>query len=349
MLSYKIIRIIFNMLERIPKSPPKIDPLANDLKRPLWSVMIPSYNSITYLRDTIKSVLEQAPSTEEMQFEVIDDCSTDGDVEAVVKEVGMGRVGFFRHPENIGHYRNFEFCINRAKGKLIHILHGDDIVKPGFYQEIASLFEDYPNIGAAFTHCIYFDENGVSLWGTPHVQDKPGIVNDFLFKLAERLLVQPPSIVVKRSVYEHLGTFYGELYGEDWLMWVRIAANYEVAYSPKPLANYRTHSNGNITTSTLISGQNIKGMNALIDAMQEYLPKEKRRSLKNKAKRNFASYVTNIVVGQLYNDIQNPKAAFLQTWRIFKFYPSKDTFSCLLKTSIKLMIGYKGKAKYIPT
>src|SRR5690554_3096732 len=260
------------MLERIPSSPPKIEPLASDVKRPLWSVMIPSYNSMTYLRDTINSVLAQAPSPEEMQFEVIDDVSTDGDVEALVKELGKGRIGFYRQPQNIGHYRNFEFCINRAKGKLIHILHGDDIVKPGFYEEIGTLFKEHPNIGAAFTHCMYFDENNNPVAPMPHVLDKPGIVDDFSLKLAEELLVQPPSIVVKRSVYEHLGTFYGELYGEDWLMWLRIAANYDVAYSPKSLANYRYHTNGNLTGNTFLSGQNIKGMSALVNAMQEFLP-----------------------------------------------------------------------------
>jgi glycosyltransferase involved in cell wall biosynthesis len=57
--------------------------------------MIPSYNSIAYLRDTLKSVLIQIPSNEEMEIEVIDDCSSDGDVEALVKELGKGRVGFF--------------------------------------------------------------------------------------------------------------------------------------------------------------------------------------------------------------------------------------------------------------
>ena len=328
------------MLERIPKSPPKIAPLADDANRPLWSVMIPSYNSINYLRDTINSVLAQAPPVEEMQFEVIDDCSTDGDVEALVKEIGKGRVSFFRQPQNIGHYRNFEFCINRAKGKFVHILHGDDIVKPGFYQEITSLFEEYPNAGAALTHCIYFDENSVPSWGTPQLLDKPGIIDNFLLKLAKEQLVQTPSIVVKRSVYEDLGTFYGELYVEDWLMWLRIAANYEVAYSPKSLANYRVHTN-NITGSTFISGQNIKGTRFFIDTIQEYLPKEERRSLKNEAKRQFASYVTTSVANRLYHDMNNPKAAWQQAWGVFKFYPSLDTFYCLLKISGKVVLCYK--------
>lgn len=327
------------MPERIPKLPPQIQSLANDVKRPLWSVMIPSYNSIDYLRDTIKSVLIQAPPVDEMQIEVIDDCSTDGDVEALVKELGKGRIGFFRHSQNIGHYRNFEFCINRAKGKLVHVLHSDDTIAPDFYQEITGLFKKYPNIGAAFTHCVYFDENSNFVASMPRVQDRPGVVNKLLIRLATEILFQPSSVVVKRSVYERMGTIYGEHYGEDWLMGIRIAARYEVAYSPKSLTNYRIRSN-NLTSHAFATGQNIKGMNSLINAMQEYLPKERRRTLKKKAKRNFSVYATTTVVDQLYYKENNPQAAFMQAWGVFKFYPSIDTFYCFLKTSVKILIRY---------
>lgn len=329
------------MLERIPKSPPKIEPLANDVNRPLWSVMIPSYNCINYLRDTINSVLEQAPSAEDMQIEVIDDYSTDGNVEALVNEVGKNRVKFYRQSRNVGHLHNFETCINRAKGRLVHILHGDDAVKPGFYQEINELFNEYPNIGAAFTNSTNFDENSIPRWDFPVILDKRGIIHNWLSKLAEKQLVQTPSIVVKRNVYEHLGGFYGVKYCEDWLMWLRIAAHYNVAYSPKPLANYRVHTNNN-SGSCFITGQNIIDTNTVIDNIQEYIPKNERNSLKNKAKRHYASYVTTTIVNQLYHDENNPKAALSQARKVFRFYPSIDTFYCLLKISTKVLIDYKG-------
>ena len=326
------------MLKRYPNTPPKIEQLKNVEGRTRWSIMIPSYNSIKYLRDTLNSVLIQALSVEEMQIEVIDDCSTDGDVEKLVNEVGKGRISFYRHPKNIGHYRNFEFCINRAKGELIHVLHGDDVVLPGFYQEIDSLFNNHPNVGAAFTHCMYFDENSVVTWGTPKVADKAGIVEDFLIKSAETFLLQPTSAVVKRSVYEHLGTIYGAHYGEDWLMCMRIAAHYEVAYSPKSLANYRAYTNGNLTGAAFLSGQNIRGMRETIDAIQPLLPLSQRKILKKKAKRYYATYVTNTVVQQFYHEKNNPRVALMQSWGIFNFYPNLDTFYCWLKTSAKVLV-----------
>jgi hypothetical protein len=33
----------------------------------------------------------------------------------------------------VGHIKNFETCLQRAQGSLVHLLHGDDYVLDGFY------------------------------------------------------------------------------------------------------------------------------------------------------------------------------------------------------------------------
>jgi hypothetical protein len=54
----------------------------------------------------------------------------DNNIEELVKKVGKGRVSYFRQKkQNVGSLRNFETCINRSRGKYIHLLHGDDRVK----------------------------------------------------------------------------------------------------------------------------------------------------------------------------------------------------------------------------
>src|SRR5215211_1793383 len=105
-----------------------IPPLEQSVERPLWSVMIPTYECAGYLRQTLRSVLAQDPGPEVMQIEVVDDASTD-DPAAVVAELGGGRVDFFRQPRNVGHVENFNTCLRRAQGRLVHLLHGDDAVR----------------------------------------------------------------------------------------------------------------------------------------------------------------------------------------------------------------------------
>src|SRR5699024_2853393 len=104
---------------RIPLCPPPILPIRERAeKTPLWSVMIPVYNCSEYLQEAMGSVLIQALAPEKMQIEVCDDASTDADVEKWVGEIGEGRVIYYRQTENVGSLRNFETCLNRAKGNL---------------------------------------------------------------------------------------------------------------------------------------------------------------------------------------------------------------------------------------
>ncbi|HEX4850834.1 MAG TPA: glycosyltransferase, partial [Puia sp.] len=223
------------MNDRIPDTPPIIAPVPENVNRPQWSVMIPSYNCSNYLEDAIKSVVVQDKGPEKMQIEVVDDASTDANIEELVKRVGQGRVSFYRQEKNRGSLRNFETCINRSRGNWLHILHGDDMVKPGFYDEIESLFRQFPEAGAAFTGFTHIDSCNNFLYDNNPIQDEPGIIKDWLFEIARSQKVQPPAIVVKRYVYEQLGGFFGVHYGEDWEMWVRIAAHFPVAHSPRQL------------------------------------------------------------------------------------------------------------------
>ena len=277
-----------NLSSRIPAKPPKILPVENSSKRPLWSVMIPAYNCIDYLQKCIESVLVQDEGPEEMQIEVVDDLSTDGDVEELVRRIGIGRVSYYKQSENKGSLRNFETCINRSKGYYIHLLHGDDWVKPGFYKEIESLFKQSPKAGSAITnHYTYFDLDIGPQKSLP-IQYVEGLLDNWLYKIASFQYLQPPAVVVKREVYESLGSFFAVHYGEDWEMWVRIAAHYQVAYSPKCLAVYRGHHSTNISTKYISTGKNFDDLEKVIDIINNYLPESKRKKYRNKARRNFS-------------------------------------------------------------
>src|SRR6266404_6785487 len=95
--------------------PPAIAPVQDGVHRPLWSVMIPAFNCAKYLQQTLESVLAQDQGSDQMQIEVVDDCSTTDDPKAVVEEVGKGRVAFHRKPKNEGAITNFNACIQRTR------------------------------------------------------------------------------------------------------------------------------------------------------------------------------------------------------------------------------------------
>lgn len=249
-----------------------ISPVAEEIYRPLWSVMIPTFNCANYLSETLKSVLAQNISPELMQIEVVDDHSTKDDPATVVEQVGQGRVEFYRQPKNLGHTRNFQTCLERSRGRLIHILHGDDCVREGFYHKLQQGFHDMPDIGAAFCRHIWMDEQSHWQRISTLEQSESGVLNHWLEKIALGQRIQTPSIVVKRDVYERLGGFDSRLlWAEDWEMWVRIAAHYPVWYEVEPLALYRVHSASN-SGRYMRTGENMQDFRRAIDLVQAYLP-----------------------------------------------------------------------------
>lgn len=265
-----------------------IPPVPDGESRPLWSVMIPTYNCAKYLRETLASLLAQDPGPEMMQIEVIDDHSTDDDPAAVVAELGQGRVGFYQQQKNVGVPKNFETCLERSRGQLIHLLHGDDYVREGFYRKMQQAFETRPDIGAAFCRQVFMNQEGHQQALSDLEQTESGVLTNWLERLASEQRIMTPSIVVRREAYEKLGGFDRRLIcSEDWEMWVRIAANYPIWYEVEPLAAYRMHSNSN-TGRHIRTGEDMRYTRQAIAIFKSYLPDAIAERVSRQARETYA-------------------------------------------------------------
>ncbi len=269
------------------KTIPLIAPVQDQLHRPTWSVMIPVYNCIQFLPQTLSAVLAQDPGSTEMEIFVVDDCSTDGDVYALVQEMGKGRISYFRQDQNVGSLRNFETCLNLSRGYVVHLLHGDDFPLNGYYQKMEDLLKRYPTAGAACCRIQYIDGAG-KITGYQSIEKaEEGILHDWLVKSAARPRLQYCAVSVRREAYEKLGGFYAVSYGEDWEMWTRIAKSYPFVYTPLTLATYRRHLHS-ISASKKQSLEHIVDIRKVIELIQQHLPLELRESLRIRATRYYA-------------------------------------------------------------
>jgi hypothetical protein len=260
-----------------------IAPVEPGPERPLWSVMIPAYNCAAYLGRAIESVLAQDPGVDRMQVEVVDDCSSD-DPAAVVARFD-GRVSIWRQPRNLGNVGNFNTCLTRARGNLVHLLHGDDAVRAGFYERLGQALRRHPEVGAAF--CRYIAVDGVGNWTklSPLEASEPGVLVGWLEALALGQRLQPACIAVRRETYERLGGFDDRLaYGEDWEMWTRIAAHYPVWHDPEPLALYRVHG-GTLSDRRLRTGENVVDLRQAIAINRQSLPPDAAERITREALR----------------------------------------------------------------
>jgi glycosyltransferase involved in cell wall biosynthesis len=218
---------------------PRIAPVPAGVRRPLWSVMIPTFNCARYLRDTLESVLAQDPGPDQMQIEVVDDCSDRDDAEEVVNEIGGGRVSLHKKSVNEGAVRNFNTCLELSRGHLIHILHGDDFVEMGFYREVGAAFEASPECAAVF--CRAFDiREDRDLLGLSNFCQSLRDGSDNARELMMSNPIRTPAAVVRRCFYERYGGFDTSLvHVADWDMWVRAIVYGRARMLNRALASFR--------------------------------------------------------------------------------------------------------------
>jgi glycosyltransferase involved in cell wall biosynthesis len=254
-------------------------------------VLIPTRNpNPEYLEQTLRSVLDQDPGPAAMQIEVIDDCSTRGDPESLVKTLAGRRVAFFRQPVHGGLAANWNSCIDRADGVWIHILHQDDVVRPGFYERLRSGIGTMPSVGAAFCRDTVIDADGRQKWSQPLIRNTPGIVDDWVEHIFVSLHLRASALVVKRSTYDALGGFSSDLkYALDWDMWKRIAASHAMWYEPEILACCRRHT-GSASSGFLRSGANIAEIRRSIELSEEMLDPAVRSAVSVRARRYYTHY-----------------------------------------------------------
>ena len=122
------------------------------------SIIIPTHNSVQFISETIKSVLDQSFSDWEMI--IVDDCSTDNSVEVVRSFVDIDlRIKLIQLFENSGAAVARNKAIEVAQGRYIAFLDSDDLWLPDKLEKQLGFMQanDYPFSYAAYDK---IDENG---------------------------------------------------------------------------------------------------------------------------------------------------------------------------------------------
>jgi glycosyltransferase involved in cell wall biosynthesis len=249
---------------------PVIQTLPSDIERPFWSVMITTYKRSEYLAKALNSILQQNINFDEVQIEVIDDCSPTKEaeeIEQIIREVGKGRVTFYRQPQNVGIYANWNTCINRARGYWVHILSDDDRVMPNFYQAYRQQIERH-QCSVVLGQSVIIDQQGQWISISKSLQVADGLLDDALKKLSLENPIRTPAIVVAREAYEQVGGFTTSLvFTPDWEMWTRLAASVKLAYVKRPYSEFRFHT-GSETSKLVLDATSVTDSLAALQIIQ---------------------------------------------------------------------------------
>ena len=130
--------------------------------QPLVTIAIPAYKT-DFLRESISSALNQTYSN--IELVVVDDCSPEN-IEDFVKKFDDSRIRYYRNDKNIGARdpsKNWNKCLEYAKGKFFALLCDDDTFEPTFIEEMLKLQQEYPNVKVFRARARTVDENNCVL------------------------------------------------------------------------------------------------------------------------------------------------------------------------------------------
>ena len=207
------------------------------------SVVIPSYNAMKYLPETLESVLQQTYTNYEVI--VVNDGSTD-DIEAWFESsVVDPRVRLFSQ-DNKGLSGARNSGIAQAKGEFIAFLDADDLWHPSKLEKQVQSFKKHPEIGLVYTWLLYVDESANP---TGKVVRHSCQGNVWKQLTAFNFVGCGSVAMVRKSCFETSGNFDINLdsYVEDWDMWLRIARDFNFAVVREPLVYNRKYS-GSLST-----------------------------------------------------------------------------------------------------
>ncbi len=210
----------------------------------LVSVIMPAYNCEKYIGEAIESVLQQSYNNYELI--IVNDGSTDR-TEDVINKLSTSIKYISQSNQGASAARNTG--ILAADGEYLSFLDSDDIWNLETLELQLGYFESHTDVGLVygdmelFDHTGMLDENWLVAAGVP----RPA---GFIFhELVFQCLFQTSTVMVRRKVLDDVGLFDKVLpLGEDYDLWLRIAAKYKIGYIPKVLTGYRRRK-GSLTAS----------------------------------------------------------------------------------------------------
>jgi len=294
-----------------------------ELKKNKISVVITSYNQKEFLIETIESALNQ--TLKPYEIIIADDHSTDGSVELIEQYAKQypDLIKPIFHEKNLGIAKNRNFAFRKATGNLVSWINGDDRLLPRKLELELKTYLNNPKAKWVYSQVYYIDSEGrrINIRFKGKYQTRSYTFKDVITKIG----VEPAYHLIDRSILGEVGLFDEnlELY-EDWDFTIRLAKNYEFAYCPIPLSEYRQHGGG---VSKADKGTHLRAVKKIYQKVLPLLEGIPEREVKS-IKRIFTSEIYRIEA--LRNLEENKKfQAVKYLMKAIKNNPQKTSFFCM--------------------
>lgn len=181
------------------------------------SIIMGIYNCADTLEEAIESILQQ--TYQNWELIMCDDGSQDNTYEiAKIFSKKYENIIVFQNETNMGLNYTLNRCLEKANGKYIARMDGDDISLPTRLEKEVAFLDQYKEYAIVSTNMIYFDENGE--WGKSNMLE---------FPKKEDLVKATPfchaPCMVRREAYKKVKGYSVEnrlLRVEDYHLWFKM-------------------------------------------------------------------------------------------------------------------------------
>ncbi|SHF43476.1 Glycosyl transferase family 2 [Mariniphaga anaerophila] len=270
-------------------------------KNQLVSVIVVTYNSSKFIRETLESIKLQSYSN--IELIISDDCSSDNTIEICQKWLEENKSRFtttklITVSKNTGIPANCNRGLNESHGSLLKFIAGDDVILPDFICESLNAFQTDSQVAVTYTSSKTIDEKGQVIKSLPTEKYKSGFIFEELFFV--KFWPAAPSFMFTRQAVMEVGGFDESIVVEDYLLVLKLAQKYKIQHINKFLTYYRIHSSNTSKNNDFL----FKGHLDTINRFKNYGGYKKRmRQLKvsmiNSYSRRNKKEALNLIVNNL--------------------------------------------------
>lgn len=228
------------------------------------SVVVPSYNTSRYVRDTLDSLFDQ--TVRDLEVVVVDDGSRDDSL-AVLAGVGDPRLTVAAQANRgLAGARNSGLLLARAP--VVGFCDADDLWFARKAERHLALLDADPRVGLTFSWSAYLDEAGACTGQYLLSRCRAPSARDLIRR---NHVGNGSTVVARRDVFARAGLFDESLGScEDFEMWVRAAAcsGYGARLLPEVLTGYRVRAGSMSTTYDDF----VRGYARALERFRDYVP-----------------------------------------------------------------------------
>ncbi len=266
---------------------------------PLVSIMALCYNHSKFVVQALDSIKNQ--TYKNIELFIIDDNSSDNSVIIIdnwIKENNV-QCTFIKHAENKPICYSYNEFLALAKGSYISSIATDDVYELHKIEKQLKLFENLTEeYGVVYGDMHVIDEDGKQIaesYYRSYLNINNPTSGDMIEPYIEKCAVHVLGCLVKKSVYDTVGSYDESLAFEDWDMGFRWARVFKFYYHSDTVAKYRKFS-GQMTDVFWKEGEKfVKIQSAIINMYFKHLDLQEpyKNKILNKIKEIHAQLIHN--------------------------------------------------------